>query len=109
MTSQAELEDKFIGTFIGLSLGDALGAPYGGGFIERFLWKFFAKTPTGKMRWTDDTQMSIDLAETILEKNTVKQNALAYKFASSYKWSRGYGPAASKVLRPRPRPLHAPS
>ncbi len=39
-------KDKFIGTFIGLSLGDALGAPYEGGFIERFLWKFFAKTPT---------------------------------------------------------------
>ena len=99
MTSQAELEDKFIGTFIGLSLGDALGAPYEGGFIERFLWKFFAKTPTGKMRWTDDTQMSIDLAESILEKNTVDQNHLALKFASSYKWSRGYGPAASKVLK----------
>ena len=28
------------------------------------------------MRWTDDTQMSIDLAESILEKNTVDQNPL---------------------------------
>ena len=71
MTSQSELKDKFIGTFIGLSLGDALGAPYEGGFIERFLWKFFSKTTTGKMRWTDDTQMSIDLAESILEKNKI--------------------------------------
>ena len=99
MPSQAEFKDKFIGTFIGLALGDALGAPYEGGFIERFLWRFFSKTPTGKMRWTDDTQMSIDLAESILEKNTVDQNHLALKFASSYKWSRGYGPAASKVLK----------
>ena len=56
------LEDKFIGTFIGLSLGDALGAPYEGGFIERFLWRFFSKTPRGKMKWTNDTQISIDLA-----------------------------------------------
>ena len=99
MKSRTDLKDKFIGTFIGLSLGDALGAPYEGGFIERFLWKFFAKTPTGKMRWTDDTQMSIDLAESILKKNTIDQNYLALKFASSYKWSRGYGPAASKVLK----------
>ena len=72
MTSQAELKDKFIGTFIGLSLGDALGAPFEGGLIERFLWKFFSKTPTGKMRWTDDTQMSIDLAESILVITFVK-------------------------------------
>ena len=99
MSPSTVLEDKFIGAFIGLSLGDALGAPYEGGFIERFLWKFFAKTPTGKMRWTDDTQMSIDLAESILEKNTVDQNHLAFKFASSHKWSRGYGPAASKILK----------
>ncbi len=99
MKSSTDLDDKFIGTFIGLSLGDALGAPYEGGFIERILWKFFSKTPTGKMRWTDDTQMSIDLAESILEKNTVDQSHLAFKFASSYKWSRGYGPVASKMLR----------
>ena len=52
MKSRTDLKDKFIGTFIGLSLGDALGAPYEGGFIERILWKFFSKTPTGKMRWT---------------------------------------------------------
>tara|TARA_B100000212_G_scaffold259224_1_gene199198 strand:- start:359 stop:1300 length:942 start_codon:yes stop_codon:yes gene_type:complete len=93
------LEDKFIGSFIGLSLGDALGAPYEGGLIERFLWKFFSKTPTGKMRWTDDTQMSIDIAETLIEKKKIDVNFLAQKFASSYKWSRGYGPAAGKVLK----------
>ena len=34
MSSQAELKDKFIGTFIGLSLGDALGAPYEGGLAD---------------------------------------------------------------------------
>ena len=79
MTSQAELNDKFIGTFIGLSLGDALGAPYEGGLIEKFLWKFFSKTPTGKMRWKDDTQMSIDIAETLIEKMKIDVNFLAQK------------------------------
>ena len=67
--------------------------------LKGFYGNLFKKTPTGKMRWTDDTQMFIDLAESILKKNTVDQNYLALKFASSYKWSRGYGPAASKVLK----------
>ncbi len=96
MTSQDELKDKFIGTFIGLSLGDALGASYEGGLIERFLWKFFSKTPTGKMRWTDDTQMSIDLAESILEKNTVDQNHLAFKFSLT---DQRYYPKCKRALK----------
>lgn len=99
MTEEELLEDKFIGTFIGLSLGDALGAPYEGGLIEQILWKFFSKTPTGEMRWTDDTQMSIDVAENIIEHKNINENTLAEKFAANYKWSRGYGPAASKVLK----------
>ena len=93
------LEDKFIGSFVGLSLGDALGAPYEGGFLERALWKIFSRTPTGKIRWTDDTQMSIDIAETLIEKKKIDEHFLSQKFASSYKWTRGYGPAAAKVLK----------
>ncbi len=92
-------KDKYLGCFLGLALGDALGAPYEGGLLERLLWKFFARTPIGEARWTDDTQMSIDLAESILENQFLNPDDLASRFAASFDWTRGYGPAAAKLLK----------
>jgi len=50
------------------------------------------------MRWTDDTQMALDLAESLLIQGKLVQNDLAIRFARSYRWSRGYGAGASRVL-----------
>lgn len=92
-------KEKYIGCFIGLAVGDAFGAPYEGGCIERLLWKVIGKTSDGKLRYTDDTQMSIDLTRSFLSKRSINQEHLAMTFADSYKWSRGYGPSASKILK----------
>ena len=91
--------DKYKGCFIGLATGDALGAPYEGGPIERLLWKLIGKTAEGKLKYTDDTQMSIDLAESFLANKSINQDHLALTFAKSYKWSRGYGSSAAKLLK----------
>ena len=91
--------DKYIGCFIGLAIGDAYGASYEGGPIERLLWKAIGKTKDGKLRYTDDTQMSIDLASSFLENRTIDQQHLAITFANSYQWSRGYGPSAARLLK----------
>lgn len=93
------MKNKYRGCLIGLALGDALCAPYEGGILERTLWKFFSKTRDGKIRYTDDTQMCIDLAESIIAYNGINQDALAERFANSYQWSRGYGPSAAKLLK----------
>lgn len=90
---------QYQGCFLGLALGDALGAAYEGGPLERLLWKMIGKTADGKRRYTDDTQMSIDLAESFLSEKAIEQDALARRFASSYHWSRGYGPATSRLLK----------
>lgn len=82
-----------------MALGDALCAPYEGGFIERLLWRFIGKTKAGEYRYTDDTQMSLDVAKSLLENEGVDQNHLVKTFASSYKWSRGYGPGTAKILK----------
>jgi hypothetical protein len=54
--------DRFIGCLLGLATGDALGAPYEGGPLERLVWRLIGRTSDGCLRWTDDTQMALDLA-----------------------------------------------
>lgn len=90
---------QYQGCLLGLALGDALGAPNEGGPVERFVWRVIGKTSDGFPRWTDDTQMSIDVAEILLKYKAIDQIELANKFAQSYQWSRGYGPGAVKVLK----------
>ncbi len=90
--------EKFSGCFIGLACGDSYGAPFEGGFFERLLWRFIGKAPNGRMRFTDDTQMSIDLAKSVLQNNEIDQASLALHFAGNYCWTRGYGPGAAHTL-----------
>jgi poly(ADP-ribose) glycohydrolase ARH3 len=91
--------EKFIGCFVGLSIGDSFGASYEGGPIERLLWRLIGKTSDGKKRYTDDTQMSIDIAQSFLKEGKIAQDAIAQHFANSYRWSRGYGPSAATLLK----------
>lgn len=91
--------DQFAGCLLGLALGDALGAPFEGGWLERVLWWLIGTTRDGAMRWTDDTQMSLDLAEALLANSALEADDLAQRFARSYHWSRGYGPSAAKLLK----------
>lgn len=93
------LREKFTGCLLGLALGDALGAPYEGGIIERTLWRLIGTTRTGEKRWTDDTQMSLDLARSLIANRALDPDDVAARFAKSYLWSRGYGPGAAKLLR----------
>lgn len=92
-------EDRFAGCMLGLALGDACGAPFEGGPLERLLWRLIGTTSEGHMRWTDDTQMSLDLAESLIDKGALDPDDVAQRFASSYRWRRGYGPGAAKLLK----------
>jgi poly(ADP-ribose) glycohydrolase ARH3 len=85
------------GCLLGLALGDAMGAPFEGGVLERALWRVIGTT-RGLRRWTDDTQMSLDTAESLMAQGGADADDLAKRYAQSYRWSRGYGPAAAKVL-----------
>ena len=84
---------------MGLALGDALGARFEGGPVERFAWKIVGRTAGGEMRWTDDTQMSLDLAESVIACGKLDADDLAKRFAESYRWDRGYGAGAAKLLK----------
>ena len=91
--------EQFTGCLLGLATGDALGAPYEGGALERLVWRLIGRTRDGCLRWTDDTQMAMDLANSLLEENGLQPDALARRFAAGYRWSRGYGPGAARVLK----------
>ncbi len=91
--------DRFEGCLLGLALGDALGAPLEGGPLERLVWRLIGRTRQGEMRWTDDTQMSLDVAESLTEHGRIDPDDLARRFADSYRWSWGYGPGAAKLLK----------
>jgi poly(ADP-ribose) glycohydrolase ARH3 len=92
-------QDQYAGCLLGLALGDALGAPHEGGLLERLVWRLIGKTKAGEARWTDDTQMALDVAESLIEAGGLDPDALAKRFAHSYRWSRGYGPSTTKVLK----------
>ncbi|CUI06139.1 putative hydrolase [Janthinobacterium sp. CG23_2] len=91
--------DHFSGCLLGLASGDALGAPYEGGFLEQALWRAIGRTRGGERRWTDDTQMSLDLAESWLARGEWDLADLARRFAKGYAWSRGYGQGTAKILK----------
>ncbi|MCI5139054.1 MAG: hypothetical protein D3922_11715, partial [Candidatus Electrothrix sp. AR1] len=92
------LHDRMRGAVLASALGDAFGAPYEGGIAERLIWGVLGRRH-GKRRWTDDTQMSVDVIKSLLACEKVEQNDLAWRFARSYRWSRGYGPGAGKLLK----------
>lgn len=90
---------RFLGAVLGHALGDALGAPHEGGVLERLAWRWLGRTRDGRRRWTDDTQMALDVAATLLARGDVDADHLAAQLALGYRWSRGYGPGAARTLR----------
>lgn len=88
---------------MGLAVGDALGAPYEGlpGAMVYDLGPAAAivEHASGKpLVYTDDTQMMIGVAETLVRCGRIDQDALAAAFARNYDPNRGYGPGAVLLL-----------
>ncbi|EPP19724.1 Adprhl2 protein [Vibrio fluvialis PG41] len=93
------MKNKALGVFVGLAIGDAYGAKHEGGVLERLYWKFVSKTSDGKIRYTDDTEMSIALARSLIKEGGLNLNNLALEFANGVTSHRGYGQGARKVLK----------
>ena len=96
--STTHLSDRFAGCLLGLALGDVMGAPREGGVAERLAWRVLGRTPDGRMRWTDDTQMTLALSESLIAQQGLVLGDAALRMARAHQWRRGYGPGAAKVL-----------
>ncbi len=98
------LLDRFVGSLIGQAVADGLGAPYEGLPPELVFIKGPAgeivKNPSGRtLYYTDDTQMAIGVAETLIESGEIREDVLCAAFAENYDPDRGYGQGARRVLR----------
>lgn len=93
------LVDRLEGCLTGCVLGDALCAPYEGGPLERLTWAVMGRTLRFERRYSDDTQMTLDLARSLVECGGLDLDHLAQCFAAGYSWTRGYGPGAAKILK----------
>jgi poly(ADP-ribose) glycohydrolase ARH3 len=89
------LKDRFSGCLLGLAVGDALGAPFEGQSAE-YIAQHYRKAedlinhpPPGELCYTDDTQMAIGVAETLITCGCIEEHELCGRFAANYVPQRG--------------------
>jgi poly(ADP-ribose) glycohydrolase ARH3 len=90
------LESKFIGSLLGTHVGDALGAPFEGQDMVTIQFKYgtikeMREGFRGKGYYTDDTEMMIAVAESLIENEGADVDHMAKQFMKRYHPSRGYG------------------
>jgi poly(ADP-ribose) glycohydrolase ARH3 len=98
-----KLKDKFIGCMLGTHVGDALGMP-----VEGYEYKTIEEQ-YGKLRemldarmgegtYTDDTEMMIGIAESLVECKGFNGMDMADRFVKLYNPERGYGGGTVRAL-----------
>lgn len=98
--SSASRVDKARGALLGTFTGDALGMPFEGAApaaVPERLDMLDARL--GRGAYTDDTQMTIALAESLLDRGGIDEEALGRAFVHAHDPRRGYGSGTTAVLR----------
>jgi poly(ADP-ribose) glycohydrolase ARH3 len=95
------LRAKFRGALLGVAVGDALGAPFEGSRSVRPADLERLRREPGLLRYTDDTHMTLGMAESLVERRGFDGAHIASVFARNFAaepW-RGYGAAPPRVFR----------
>jgi poly(ADP-ribose) glycohydrolase ARH3 len=104
MDKAPALRERFQGCLLGLAIGDGLGARFEGQAAENIRERYpsvdalIRNPPNNELWYTDDTQMMIGVAETLVENHEIVENRLCAAFVSNHVPSRGYGRGTRKVL-----------
>jgi poly(ADP-ribose) glycohydrolase ARH3 len=85
------LRDKFKGAILGCFLGDAFGAGFEGMTSDRARLHLGTLSEKYRRTYTDDTDMTLALAESIVESGKVDPEHIAEKFSRLCDLTRGYG------------------
>lgn len=101
--SGSTLRERFEGCLFGLAIGDALGGKFEAQSADAIRARFPAAErliayPQEEIWYTDDTQMTIGVAEALVERGEIAEDVLCRAFVANYLPSRGYGRGARAVL-----------
>jgi poly(ADP-ribose) glycohydrolase ARH3 len=91
---KGKLKSKFLGCLVGTAIGDALGAGREGMGMSRSEDIVSLAEKLGQLIYTDDTHMTIGIAESLIENKGFDGEHMAQTFIRNYEaepW-RGYGP-----------------
>ncbi|KAF6259861.1 ADP-ribosylation/Crystallin J1 [Scenedesmus sp. NREL 46B-D3] len=97
-------EERVIGSVLGAMCGDTLGASVEGWSAERIQsacsdgLKTFQKTERGYGCYTDDSQMLVALAASLINRQRCDAADAARQYARAFDPQRGYGGSAVKIL-----------
>ena len=103
MKEEANLKARFEGCLLGLAIGDAVGATYEGLFADLIMSygggdKIVRHESGEKLMYTDDTQMMIGVAETLVEHGKIDEPTLCQRFGANYQKGRGYGQGVRSLI-----------
>ncbi len=97
------LASRFTGALLGTFVGDALGMPFEGLLASMIARRWPADRPMmadrlGRGTYTDDTEMMIGVAESLVESGGLDVDDMADRLAANLDPQRGYGPGALRTL-----------
>lgn len=104
MLSRVLTLDKISGAILGSFTGDALGMPVEGWSFRKISERYgeIKEILPGRLKagsYTDDTEMMIGIAESLLECGTFNDQHMALTFCRNYDPGRGYGSGTTRVLQ----------
>jgi len=97
---KGKLKLKFLGCLVGTAIGDALGARREGRGMSRSEDIVFLAEKVEQLIYTDDTHMTIGIAESLIESKGFNGEHMAQTFIKNYEaepW-RGYGPGPPRIF-----------
>ncbi len=97
--SQEVLRDKFRGAILGCFLGDAFGSGFEGMHPERVAFHMSALSKKFPRNYTDDTDMTLALAESIIQCGKIDPGDIATQFSLSCDLTRGYALGTIKSVQ----------
>jgi len=101
MVDSEQIRKKFLGSLLGAALGDAIGASWEGRRMAAEHEIELVTSVSHPLRYTDDTHMTIGMAESLVECGGFNGPHMAGRFVSNYlqePW-RGYGPGPPRVFK----------